>query len=269
MGEPMTMDLPTFECIRLERRGRRLTIVLDRPDLLNAFGKTMHVEMLGALDAADRDPHSDVIVLTGAGRAFSAGGDLARLEEFVADPSEFEREAADAKRIVFRLLDIEKPVIARVNGHAVGLGATLALFCDVIFAARSARIGDPHVNVGLVAGDGGAAIWPQLVGFARAKEYLMTGELIPADEAARMGLINHAVADEELDARVDELCDRLLGGSARAIRWTKTAVNIELKRIAHGVMDASIAYESLTVRSPEFRDAVQAMRTKISRKDGD
>ena len=84
----------------------------------------------------------------------------------------------------------------------------------------------------------------------------MTGELIPADEAARIGLINHSVADEELDARVDELCDRLLAGSARAIRWTKTTVNIELKRIAHGAMDAGIAYESLTVRSPEFRDAV-------------
>ncbi len=258
-------DLPRYETLLMERRGRLLTITLNRPGVLNAFGATMHVELLDALHFADLDADSDVILLTGAGRAFSAGGDLNRMEEMIADPQQFVREAADAKRIVFRLLDIEKPVIAKLNGHAVGLGATIALLCDVVFAATSARIGDPHVKVGLVAGDGGAVVWPQLIGFARAKEYLMTGDLIAAPEAERMGLINHAVPDDELDTRVDAFCDRLLGGAVQAIRWTKATINLELKRIAHAVMDTGIAYESLSVRSPEHRNAVQAMKAKLSR----
>lgn len=260
-------DLPELETIRLQRRGRLLTITLDRPEVLNAFGKTMHVEIIDALAFADRDPDSDVIVLTGAGRAFSAGGDLHRMEEFIADPDEFIHEAADAKRIIFGLLEIEKPVIAKLNGHAIGLGATIALMCDTIFAAESARIGDPHVKVGLVAGDGGAAIWPQLIGFARAKEYLMSGESLTAVEAARIGLINHAVPDGDLDARVDAFCDKLLTGATQAIRWTKTVINIELKRIAHSVLDAGLAYESVSVRSGEFRAAVQGLKAKLADKN--
>ncbi|MBO6716714.1 MAG: enoyl-CoA hydratase/isomerase family protein [Rhizobiaceae bacterium] len=260
--------MPEYETLNLSRRGRLLTLAFNRPDVLNAFNARMHVEILDAIAFADRDAESDVIVLTGAGRAFSAGGDLERMEQCIADPDAFAVDAADAKRIVFRLLEIEKPVVAKVNGHAVGLGATIALLCDVIFAAETAKIGDPHVKVGLVAGDGGAVIWPQLVGFARAKEYLLTGDLIPAPEAAKMGLINHAVPDIDLDARVDAFCEKLLAGSAQAIRWTKATVNIELKRIAHAVMDTGIAYEALTVRSPEHRAAVEAMRERIGRKGG-
>jgi len=260
--------LPDYRTLLVERRGRVLRIAFNRPDVLNAFGKIMHTEFVEALHFAASDPASDIVVLTGEGRAFSAGGDLARMEECIADPGEFEREAADAKRLVFGLLDIEKPVIARVNGHAVGLGATIALLCDVVFAAESAKIGDPHVKVGLVAGDGGAIIWPQLLGFSRAKEYLMTGELIPAPRAAEMGLVNHAVPDGELDARVDAFCRQLLDGSTMAIRWTKTTVNIELKRIAHALMDPGIAYESLTQRSQDHRDAVQAMKDRIAARRG-
>lgn len=260
-------DLPRYKALLVERRDRLLVLSFNRPEVLNAFGKVMHAEFIEALHFAASDPASDVVMITGAGRAFSAGGDLARMEECIADPSEFEREAADAKRIVFALLDIEKPVIARVNGHAVGLGATIALLCDVIFAAESAKIGDPHVKVGLVAGDGGAIIWPQLLGFARAKEYLMTGELIPAPRAAEIGLINHAVPDAELDARVDAFCRKLLDGATQAIRWTKVTVNIELKRIAHALMDPGIAYESLTQRSDDHRNAVKAMKAKISARD--
>jgi len=260
-------DLPRYKALLVERRDRLLVISFNRPEVLNAFGKVMHEEFVEALHFAAADPASDVVMITGAGRAFSAGGDLARMEECIADPREFEREAADAKRIVFALLDIEKPVIARVNGHAVGLGATVALLCDVVFAAESAKIGDPHVKVGLVAGDGGAIIWPQLLGFARAKEYLLTGELIPAPRAAEIGLINHAVPDAELDARVDAFCRKLLDGATQAIRWTKVTVNIELKRIAHALMDPGIAYESLTQRSDDHRNAVKAMKAKISARD--
>lgn len=256
-------DLPGFEALSLSREGRRLTIALDRPDVLNAFNRVMHVELIEALRFAASDEGSDVIVLTGAGRAFSAGGDLDQMQAVIADPPSFDREAADAKRLVFALLDIEKPVIARVNGPAVGLGATIALLCDVSFVAESARIGDPHVAVGLVAGDGGAVIWPQLIGFARAKEYLMTGKLLTAAEAAAIGLVNHSVPDAELDAKVDGFCDQLLDGATQAIRWTKTTINLELKRVAHAVMDAGIAYEALSVRTPEHKRRVEAMRARM------
>lgn len=259
-------DLPSFKTLLVERRGRVLSISFNRPEVLNAFDAIMHVEVIDALRYADADPDSDVLVLTGAGRAFSAGGDLEHMEENIADPAAFDREAADAKRIIFSILDIGKPVVAKVNGHAVGLGATIALFCDVIFAAESAKLGDPHVKVGLVAGDGGAIIWPQLVGFARAKEYLMTGALVPAAKAAEMGLINHAVPDAELNDRVDAFCDQMVSGSTQAIRWTKTTVNIELKRIAHALMDPGVAYESVSVRSEEHRKAVLAMKEQIGKR---
>lgn len=258
--------LPTYKTLLAERRGRLLEITMNRPGVLNAFGETMHAEIIDAFRFAASDPGSDVIVLTGAGRAFSAGGDLERMEECIADPSEFEREAADAKRLVFSLLEIEKPVIAKVNGPAVGLGATIALLCDVIFAADTAKIGDPHVKVGLVAGDGGAIIWPHLIGFARAKEYLMTGKLIPAPEAATMGLINHAVPADQLNSRVEEFCGELLSGATMAIRWTKVTVNLELKRLAHALMDPGIAYETLSVRSDDHRKAVAAIKENIRRK---
>lgn len=158
------------------------------------------------------------------------------------------------------LLDCEKPVIAKVNGHAAGLGATIALFCDVIFAADRAKIGDPHVGVGLTAGDGGAVIWPQLVGYARAKEFLLTGEMLPAAEAARIGLVNHCVPAAELDARVDQFADRLAAGASVAIRTTKRAINLGLKKLAAEMMDACLAFEEQASRHADHQEAVAAFR---------
>lgn len=258
-------DVPTFDTLRLTRQGRRLTIAMNRPEVLNAVNTRLHQELIDAFVFAARDEGSDLVVLTGEGRAFSAGGDLEQMERVIADPALFDSEVRDAKLLIFALLDIEKPLIARVNGHAVGLGCTLALFCDVVFAAESARIGDPHVSVGLVAGDGGAVIWPQLLGFARAKEFLMTGDLLTAPRAEAIGLINHAVPDADLDARVDAFCDRLLAGATEAIRWTKVTVNLELKRLAHALMDPGLAYESLSVRTAAHRQRVAALRARKDR----
>lgn len=254
--------LPSFETVSLQRTERLLTITLNRPDVLNAVNEQMHSDIENVLAFAADDDASDVLVLTGAGRAFSAGGDLAYLAETARQPERFDVDVRRAKRIVYTLLDLEKPVVCKLNGHAVGLGATIALLCDVIFAAEHAKIGDPHVSVGLVAGDGGAFIWPQRMGYARAKEYLLTGELVPAPKAEQIGLINHCVPVAELDAAVDRFCQRLLSGSRNAIRWTKVAINLELKRIAHAVMDAGIAYEAVTVRSADHREAVDALQNK-------
>jgi len=236
------------------------TVTMSRAEKKNAIGVKMHAELALIFRELHRDPAVRVVVLTGSGSAFSAGGDLEWMQEMIDDPSIFENTIREAKEIIFSMLDCEKPLIAKVNGHAIGLGATLALFCDVIFATTKARIGDPHVGAGLVAADGGSVIWPQLVGYARAKEFLMTGDPLSAEEAARIGLINHAVAPELLDQTVDAFARRLASGAQKAIRWTKLSVNIGLKQLATAILDSALAYEALTNLSADHREAVRAFR---------
>ena len=240
-------------------------MTLNRPDAMNAVNLQLHDDLLDAMWFAQGDAGSDVILLTGAGRAFSAGGDIDHIERSATHPHLFDHEARIAKRIVFTMLDIDKPIVCRMNGHAVGLGATLALLSDVIFAGEKAKISDPHVGIGLVAGDGGAILWAQRIGLARAKEFLFTGDLLAAPRAVEIGLINHALPLEELDAAVDAFCAKLLAQPMPALRATKMLTNLETKRIAHALMDAGIAYESLSVRSPEHRDAVAALKAKLAR----
>lgn len=261
-------DLPTFSTVELVRKGRRLDVVLNRPDAMNAVNLELHDELAEALQFARTDKGSDVIVLTGAGRAFSAGGDLDHILRNAQTPTLFDHEAEVAKRIVYTLLDIDKPVVCRLNGHAVGLGATLALFADVIFASEKAKIGDPHVHLGLVAGDGGAVIWAARIGLGRAKEYLLSGDLLTAQKAAEIGLVNHCLPVEELDGAVDAFCDKLLAGAQYAIRATKVLANMELKRVAHSLMEAGIAMESVSVRSADHLEGVMALREKRAPKFG-
>jgi enoyl-CoA hydratase len=256
--------LSDYKTISHSRRGRVLTLELNQPDKLNAIGGAMHDELSSIFLAANDDPDSDVIVLTGAGRTFSAGGDIEWMQKAIDEPKVFDRIAREGKRIIFTLLECEKPIIAKLNGHATGLGATIALFCDVVFAADHAKIGDPHVSVGLTAGDGGAVIWPQLVGYARAKHYLMTGDLIPAPQAAEMGLIFQAVPAGDLDATVEAYVERLAGSALMAARTTKMAVNVGLRRLAHGLLDLSLAYETQSNRSVDHQEAVRAFTEKRS-----
>lgn len=258
-----TIDQANYRYIKISRRGRILTLSLNRPEVLNAANGVMHEELSRVFTDANEDDLSDVIVLTGEGTAFSAGGDIEWMQSLVDDPSEQEGPVQrQAKRIAKSLLDCEKPMIARVNGDAVGLGATLALFCDIIIAVDTARIGDPHVKVGYVAGDGGAVIWPQLIGFARAKEFLLLGDLIDAPDAAQMGLINYAVPADELDARVDKFADRLARGALKAIKWTKVSVNIALKNLVSEAIDTSMALEVMSNVSEDHKEAVRAFAEK-------
>lgn len=256
------VDTPDFETLLVNRSGRRLTITMNRPEVLNAFGGPMHREIVEALAFARDDTGSDLVVITGAGRAFSAGGDIAGMRRVIDAPELFDTEVDQARALIYTLLDIEKPVVARINGHAVGLGATIALFCDVTFASVHAKIGDPHVSIGLVAGDGGAIIWPVLLGLHRAKEYLFTGEILSAAKAAEIGLVNHVLPEDQLDAAVDAFCNRLLVGATEAIRGTKTVMNMELKRLAHTMMDPGLALEAQTVRSDDHRWRVEAFLAK-------
>ena len=252
----------TYSTLALTRKDRVLTITLNRPDALNAVNLEMHDELVDALNFVAGDEQSDIIVMTGAGRAFCAGADIEHLARNAAAPERFDHDVRTAKRIVFAMLDLDKPVICKMNGPAIGLGATLALSCDVIYAAEGAKIGDPHVCMGLVAGDGGVALWAQRIGLGRAKEYLLTGEPMTAKYAEQIGLVNHCVASNQLDDAVVGFCNRLQHGSTNAIRWTKVLLNLELKRVAHSVMDAGIAYESITARSADHREAVKAIQEK-------
>jgi enoyl-CoA hydratase len=255
------MDYSSYRFIRAERRDRILTLTLDNPPM-NTVQMELHNELSRIFHDVQVDHDADVVILTGSGDVFSAGGDIPNMQRRIDEPELFNRKNVEMKRIVFGLIELEKPIICRINGDCMGLGATLALLCDITVAVDSARIADPHVKMGYVAGDGGAIIWPQLVGFARAKEYLLLGDALTAVEAERIGLINHAVPQTELDTRVNGFADRLARGATKAIRWTKTCMNIQLRQIAHAALDASLAYEALTNISADHQEAVNAFKEK-------
>jgi enoyl-CoA hydratase len=252
--------------MNFHRNGRVLTIALTAPNPVNAVDQAMHDELARVFFDAQDDGESDLIVLTGEGRAFCAGGDTSWFKEQIESPHKFRAIAPHAKRIVSSLLDLEKPILCRLNGAAAGLGATIALLCDVVIASDKAVIGDPHVKVGLVAGDGGAVIWPQLIGFARAKELLMTGEMLSAQRALEIGLINHVVPGDQLDAKVGEVAGKILANPRWAVRWTKTAANIPLRKLAAELGDAAVAYEMLSNLTEDRKEAVAAFLEKRAAK---
>jgi len=256
------MDFDRYKYVRFERRGRVIVVTLSRPEHMNAVSGEMHKEIAPLFAELAHDPESDVIVLTGEGRAFSAGGDFELLLEQNANPSLLHAAVAESKQLIFGMVECAKPIIGRINGDAIGLGCTMALMCDIIIATDTARFGDPHVKVGLTVGDGGGVIWPQLIGFAKAKQYLLSGDLLDAREAERIGLINFAVPAEELDEVAFRWADRLARSPQLAIRSTKIIVNTELKRIAHAQMDAGMAYEAMTMGSDDLREAIDAIKSK-------
>jgi enoyl-CoA hydratase len=258
------VDYSRYQEMVIERRERVLTVTLNRPASYNAVNHELHEELADIFLDIAKDDETDVVVITGAGKAFCAGGDLramkAHADAYGAPGYYLSR--VSAKRIITSLLDLEKPIIAKVNGACIGLGATIALFCDVIYMSEDASIADPHVKAGVVAGDGGAIIWPQLIGYARAKEYLMTGDALTAKQAEAMGLINHAVPADRLDAEVEIMARRLADGPQNAIRWSKASVNIGLRQLAHSIIDASMAYETLTLQGPTHAEAISAFSEK-------
>ena len=252
----------SYRTIRTARRGRILTLTLDRPEVKNAADATMHDELSRIFQDVARDDGCDVVVLTGAGDAFSAGGDIVGMQKKIEDRALWVKTVEEGRRIFYGMLDLEKPVIARVNGAATGLGATLVVYSDISVAVTGAKIGDPHVRVGLAAGDGGALMWPLLVGFQRAKELLFLGDLIDAEEAQRIGLITHVVPPDQLDDKVYGLAERLAGGATRAIGWTKAAMNHTLRMLAAGTMEAGFGYETLSQLTADHAEAVAAFREK-------
>jgi enoyl-CoA hydratase len=236
------------------------TVTLNRPESRNAVNSRMHTEIAELWPKLAADPDVDVVVLTGEGKAFCAGGDIKGM-----DSGEFKHRGSmttEARQIVTGLLEVEQPVIAAINGDAIGLGATIALFCDVTVAADTARIADPHVRVGLVAGDGGAVIWPLLIGPNRAKEFLMRGNMMSGAEAARIGLVNYAVPAAEVKGKAQELARELADGPKWAIRWSKLSVNKMLKEAVNLVLDTSLAFEEISMQLPDHQEAARAFVEK-------
>jgi enoyl-CoA hydratase len=254
--------MSAYTTLVTERVGDVLRVTIAHPtSALNAVDDALHRDLTQLFADLKRERDARAIVLTGRGRAFSAGGDFKWFPE-LREPGRMEALRQDAKQLVWDLLDVEIPLVAAVNGPAMGLGASIALLCDVIFMADTATIGDPHVRVGLVAGDGGAAIWPLAVGPARAKQYLLTGDPLPAHEAERIGLVNRVVAAADLEREAMAFAARLAAGAPLAVRYTKLAVNKLVKEALNTAFDVSTALELVTFQSEDHQEALAAIREK-------
>ncbi len=254
------MDYSRYECLSAEREGKVLTVSFNRPQALNAINAQLHTELSHIFADIAQDHETEAVVLTGKGRAFCAGGDIKWFQDMTSD--QLDDLFSEARKIIIDLLEVEQPIIAAVNGPATGLGATLALFSDVIYAADNAKIGDPHVRVGVVAGDGGAIIWPWLIGTAKAKEFLMTGDLVPADEAERIGLVNHVVPADQLMEKATAFATRMANGPRMAIRGTKAAVNKILRDTVNLVLDTSLAIEKQCFHTEDHKEAIRSFVEK-------
>ncbi|MBR0713975.1 enoyl-CoA hydratase/isomerase family protein [Bradyrhizobium liaoningense] len=251
----------SYTYLLVEKRPSGVAVVtMNRPEILNAVNWEMHDELERVFIDLDSDKDVRAIVLTGAGRGFCSGGDQKTL-----DKSTVPSATRGGRHLIRNILEVEAPIIAAVNGAAVGLGATLALMCDIVFADSSARFADTHVTAGVVAGDGGAVMWPLLIGPARAKHYLMTGDFISAEKAAAIGLINEVVTGPDVRDHAIEYAEMLASGPRDAIVWTKYSVNKIIKEYTHLLLDTSTALETLTFASPERREAVAAFAEKRKR----
>ena len=256
----------TYTNLVVENRDDGVAVLtFNQPDRLNAFDTEMHQDVEEAFVALADDEGVKVVVVTGAGKAFSAGGDLKQLVSTHGTVEGWKQIATgmhSVKRIVDNILSCRKPTIAAVNGDAVGLGAIIALCCDLQIMSETARLGDTHVRVGLVAGDGGTVMWPLLLGPNRAKDFLMRGRLVKGVEAERVGLVTQCAPPEQTLARALELAQELAGLPSMAVQLTKVLVNKGIKDQMNLMMDASIAYEYLTMVSHDHKEAAEAFLEK-------
>jgi enoyl-CoA hydratase len=258
----MTDPYARYQRLKFERPAERiLEIVLDNPGRLNATDARMHEELAYVWRDIDADPDVSVAMIRGAGKAFSAGGDLELVERMANDFATLTRVWREARELVYNLINCSKPVVSAMHGPAVGAGLVCGLLADISIAAKTARIIDGHTRLGVAAGDHAAIIWPLLCGMAKAKYYLLLCEEVSGAEAERIGLVSLAVDEGELFGRALEVAKRLAAGSPTAIRWTKHALNNWL-RMMGPTFDNSIALECLGFTGPDVREGLASLREK-------
>jgi enoyl-CoA hydratase len=258
------IDPDKYTGLLLRKQGRILHAELNNPGRKNALNPTMINDLHRLWTEVDEDDDVHVVVLSGHGDAFCAGIDLANLSKNSGpEKNSTKRLSVKGPRDSFwRMLDCETPIISKVRGPAYGLGVNICLSADIVIASENARFCDSHVKNGIAPGDGGAALWPLLIGFHRAKEYIMLGDPIGGRAAADMGLINHCVPDEELDATVDRMAERLAEGAPLAIAFAKLSVNVMLKQLMAGAFETSMAYDMLTLKTNDVREGSTAFVEK-------
>jgi enoyl-CoA hydratase len=247
-------DLPTEVTVAVD--GPVRVVTLNRPDDLNAGNAAMHEALVDVWSMLEADPDAAAVVLTGAGRAFSAGGDFNFMHAQHADPILRAHVFENSRRMLRAMIRFPLPVIAAVNGPAVGLGASLAVASDIVLMAEQAFLADPHVAVGLVAGDGGALLWPLLTSLLRAKEFIFTGDRIPAATAVELGLANRVVSGDVVDEAM-QLAHRLAALPRQALQDTKRALNAHISNAAAGVLDFALSAELITMGSEEHQSRVK------------
>ena len=257
------MHYSDYKNLIIKKEDKVAIVTMNRPESLNAVSYEMHKELVRVFADLRDDDDVSVAILTGAGKAFCAGGDIGwfkkRAENPEANPMISPHEPID---LLTNMLNLPKPLIAAVNGGAIGIGASLAFFSDIIIAAENARFADMHVNIGLVAGDGCAAILPMLMGVAKAKEYLLTGDFLSAQEAEKLGVINRVVPQDKLMSEAMAFAQRLASGPPLAIMYTKLAVNRALIDRMNMVIPYAAASEFLCFQSRDHVEAINAFLEK-------
>ena len=253
------------EEIRIDSDGPVRIVTLNRPDVLNATNEPLHRALALVWRELALDADACAVVLTGAGRAFSAGGDFHFMTRLHAEADFRERVMDEARAILLDMIRFPLPLVAAVNGPAVGLGCSLALSCDIVLMSDRAHLADPHVNIGLVAGDGGAALWPLFTSLLRAKEYIFTGDPIEPALAVSLGLANRVVPDADLERCALELAHRLARKPRQALRDTKRALNAHVERAVAGPLEIAIQAELRSLASEEHAERVRKMLAKSKR----
>lgn len=255
--------MESYSTLTLGWEGHIAEMTLTRPDILNRLDDAAHVELLRVLTQLRELPDIRAVVFASTGRAFSAGGDLNEVFRLNANREERENTRELGRRILHAFIDFPIPIVVALQGDAMGLGATLVLTCDAIVAAKTARIADPHVRAGLVAGDGGCVVWPVAVGMLRAKRYLLTGDALNAEQAFAAGLVTDLVGTpEDALAAARKLARRIAELPPIAVRRTKQALNHLMRREATQVFELSLAYEMETMASDDVLEAVAAFKER-------
>jgi enoyl-CoA hydratase len=240
---------------------RVLRIVMDNAGKLNSADSSMHFELAQIWRDIDADPNVSAAIITGAGKAFSSGGDLDLVKEMSEDFTTLTRVWKEARDLVYNIVNCSKPVVSAMQGPAVGAGLVAGLLADISIAGKSARIIDGHTRLGVVAGDHAAIVWPLLCGLAKSKYHLLLCEPLSGEEAERIGLVSLCVEDDQLQDKALEVAGKLAAGSQSAIRWTKYALNNWL-RLAGPTFDTSLALEFMGFCGPDVREGLASLRGK-------